>query len=299
MTPELHGKRSLANVSLGISISQSDDLEDLGLVDDDVNRVVRDIATAVIGQGGSTVFGHDWRDGGVMTEIFEMAIHYKSSNISKGEGKPLIHNFVAAPDRSRISDEDRRRYADILKITESPEPPPLTTRTDEHSLNLVQRVHSLTAMRKLLIKNSTARICLGGRISGSSGICAGVIEEAVLSIKSGQPLYITGMLGGASEEFIRALREESDYNERAFMPREDVADALKKSAKKSLSKGVDPKVVAKLGVEGLAQVNRLSAEENEKLFSATQVSEVIGWVLVGLGRLQNSDNAQIPKTRKR
>lgn len=117
--------------------------------------------------------------------------------------------------------------------------------TAEANVDAAHNAVSLTGIRRKLTAASDARICLGGRTEGSSGRCAGIVEEAHMSLKAGQPLYASEIFGGASAQLIAPLPG---------------------------------------GLEMLSEANALSIEENERLFKASHLSEVIGWVPTGLGR---------------
>ncbi|MBN1608463.1 MAG: hypothetical protein JW940_17660 [Polyangiaceae bacterium] len=45
-----------------------------------------------------------------------------------------------------------------------------------------------------------ARILIGGKVSGSSGFAPGILEEAVLMLERGTPLYVLGGFGGVAGE---------------------------------------------------------------------------------------------------
>ena len=61
--------RALTGVSVGISISESEDSGRLGFGSKEVNQVTVDFSRELVGQGASVVFGHDWRPDGVMHAV--------------------------------------------------------------------------------------------------------------------------------------------------------------------------------------------------------------------------------------
>jgi hypothetical protein len=67
---------------------------------------------------------------------------------------------------------------------------------------------SLTALRHFIVKNSHAGILLGGRRVGFQGALPGVMEEALIALKNGRPLYLVGGFGGVTLEILRALGVE-------------------------------------------------------------------------------------------
>ena len=67
-------ERPLANYSVNLSISESDDSVKRGFPEWQVNRVTLQVTTSLFGQGASLVFGHDWREDGVMQAIHAFAM---------------------------------------------------------------------------------------------------------------------------------------------------------------------------------------------------------------------------------
>ena len=59
-------QRPLAGCIVSLSISESDDSAERGFPSWQVNRVTLQLVAALFGQGASVVFGHDWREDGVM-----------------------------------------------------------------------------------------------------------------------------------------------------------------------------------------------------------------------------------------
>lgn len=56
-----------------------------------------------------------------------------------------------------------------------------------------------------IIPPISARIVLGGRIAGYSGFVPGIVEEVLLSLEAGKPLFLLGGFGGAAEVLAKAL----------------------------------------------------------------------------------------------
>ncbi|HZC97659.1 MAG TPA: hypothetical protein VE267_16330, partial [Bradyrhizobium sp.] len=59
-------QRPLQGCTIGLSISESADSTALGFPPWQINDVTVQMVAALFGQGASVVFGHDWRDDGVM-----------------------------------------------------------------------------------------------------------------------------------------------------------------------------------------------------------------------------------------
>lgn len=205
--------RPLAGRVLGISISESDDIEDYGYGSWDVNRITVRLCEALLNAGAHLVFGHDWRPDGIMTAICGIAI--KSHSTADSELPPLIQNFLAHPDKTSISDQLKRdlRQRDLVRIR-TVDPPRVNGGLDPD----LQRALALSRMRFRMNLEVDARICLGGkRLSQSSAIPAGfysgVAEEAYWAAVTGKPLLVGGFLGGVSHELIESLSSETVVGE--------------------------------------------------------------------------------------
>ncbi|MCB1237401.1 MAG: hypothetical protein KDM91_20215 [Verrucomicrobiae bacterium] len=290
-------QRPLAGLAVGLSISESDDSAEAGFSALEVNRTVRRVAEALLGQGARVLFGHDWRADGVMAEVLRFALDYQPSDGGENaHPAPRLINLVAWPRRASLSPDEARRFAGVLEVVECSLPevlaPSFAAIEADPALSLAAQALALTHMRQGLNDLAAARLCIGGRKSGSSGRFAGVAEEAWLAIETGKPLYLAGLFGGATAEVIRAITGDREIDEAAFRPTEKVAAGLERIGE--LKTGdIDTlpgaEVLERLrrpgALERLAEANRLSVEENRALFHAGGISEVIALTLTGLGRL--------------
>lgn len=278
--------RPLEGLALGLSVSESEDTAGLGVSSREVNRSALRVATSILGQGGRMVFGHDWREDGVMDTILQLAVNYHGAALDAAADRAAMTNLVPWPLQSSVTLEERQHYQGILKIIEMPAPAgysgprPRSPKDDPAAF-----AAALTEMRRELNRNCDARLCIGGRTRGFMGAVAGVFEEAVLSIEDEVPLYLSGIFGGASLQAIRALYGEDVSDSGIVTPQDDVAIALEQAG---LSRAWDRymTVPGEVGIERLAERNRLSVEENNQLFAARSLSEVVGLVLKGMARLK-------------
>ena len=63
----------------------------------------------------------------------------------------------------------------------------------------------LTAMRRTMRDEIDARVLMGGQVEDYRGHIPGVAEEALLSLQSGQPLFLLGGLGGCARDIAEAV----------------------------------------------------------------------------------------------
>ena len=120
-------------------------------------------------------------------------------------------------------------------------------------------------------------LCIGGRTEGTESAYPRVVEEALSMLEAEQPLYLSGVIGGAAELVISALRQ-------AAMP---TAFGQPQSDGKLAPKQIWDRLMS-IGVTGLARHNGLSVAENEALFKATNMSQISEAVILGLSRLRDA-----------
>jgi hypothetical protein len=187
--------RPLNGVAIGISISESEDLASLGLNDADVNRVTVELCRRFVALGAQIILGHQWRPRGVMEAVARFAQAYQSETKN-----PIIHNFLAWPDRAALSETDRNQLQKLVAIHEEDTAP-------EPRMGERERVAALRCMRKQMTDANHVRICLSGKAIQPDGFVPGVIEEAALTLRADKPLYMSRMMGGTTCLLIDVLRK--------------------------------------------------------------------------------------------
>lgn len=198
--------------TVAISTSESPDMFALGLSDDHLREAAAEIALNMLSSGRSLAYGGDLRDGGFTELLFELVERYRGHPRHAGDVsvvnytpwpvhirmKPaMLQEFTAghersaqlillAPDGSRLTPERRCQLARY-------EP-------DDGEWN-----SGLTAMRRVMRAETDARIVLGGRVTGYKGVMPGIAEEALLSIRAGQPVYLIGGFGGCARDIAETI----------------------------------------------------------------------------------------------
>ena len=157
----------------------------------------------------------------------------------------------------------------------------------------------MTAMREAQTTSAKARVVLGGKV-GPTVTAIGeakwygldtrrVVEEALLSLKAGQPLYLLGAFGGAARLVIDLLegrpRPEFTWDYQKAAPHAEGMRALYDAHGPTWE---DYEQMASLfksrGVEESAAKNRLTTDENRELFECRDVLRIVELLLVGLTR---------------
>jgi SLOG-like protein len=299
-------QRPLIGSVVNLSISESEDSAERGFPAWQVNRVTLQVVAALFGQGVSVIFGHDWREDGVMEAVHGFARQMQSPvpispNEAESIGQPLLRNLLPWPGEPSLPQEDLERLASTLRVEKAGLPQELTPydrrarhEGAESSLYRYVRARGLTNLRHRLGEAAHARLCLGGRTSGAAGRYPGVIEEAFLALRTSKPLYLAGILGGATRQVIDAIEGRpmlenfcapTTLNELYLAPPVPERDP-----------GTEPdRLVDRVAIwdtftrggrTRLADANALSPDENEELFTTPVLDRVIQLVLTGIARLQ-------------
>ena len=198
--------RPLTGCLVGISISESEEMELLGFDRSEVNRTVVRLSESLLGAGARLAFGHDWRPGGVMEAVATLALRYHGVRPNaKGDfagGAPIL-NIVAWPDipfLQQLENDKGNPMAQMLRgivdARQSPSDQAVTLRTE-----------ALTKMREELAEQCDVRICLGGKLTGFEGKYPGIIEEALCSMDRGKPVIASAIFGGAAAVIIQGLSQ--------------------------------------------------------------------------------------------
>lgn len=305
-------RRPLAGFAVNLSVSESDDTEGRGYPAWQVNRVTLQLVAALFGQGASVVFGHDWREDGVMEAVYGFARQVQPPiplvpEQAENEEQPLLRNLLPWPDKPFLGEQDLERLASTLRVELVGLPSELDDFVREGRLREAGdgvypyvRARALTSLRHRLNEVSDVRVCVGGRRTGAQGRYPGVVEEALLAIRGGKPLYLSGFLGGAAEQVIDAI--EGKPMPTSFCADSPVARLYNDPPVRENAAGTRPdrvcdreeiwKEFSHAGNDWLVQHNGLTAEENRVLLHTSVVDEVIELVLIGLSRLHQGKNQE-------
>ena len=210
--------------SVGISVSPSVEAARLGYDDRQVNRIVVPMAQYFLDQDMRVIFGHDWRDDGVMRAVADFAavVAARDETVEERERRLRLDepakvaeermlNLVPTERKSlnRAALEAERESGGVLRVVPVAEArfhvserrrlEVRVSSEDEEDARQVQ----LTTLRHYLtlLLNPGCRVCFGGKIDGFQGKEPGVMEEARLALLYKKPLYLMGGFGGATRLF--------------------------------------------------------------------------------------------------
>lgn len=275
---ELLPANALTGKRLGISASDSPDLDRLGLLETHFRMTLGEIARTVIIAGGSLLYGGHLQSEGITNFLIEELHRYGRRD------RPLKICLAWTVHRAMSPEQiaDQHRFLGLFgeihflsaagqRLDDPANEPPTDIFSSE------ERERSLTGLRDFITGNTDARIVVGGKREGFEGAMPGIVEEVLFSLERRQPLYFAGGFGGATHDIIRILRPE--YAEWfAPQPGEPEPDdrltaGLNRIAEVAVAQSWD-------GFE-----NGLSDDENRLLAASYRPSEIAALVGRGLGQL--------------
>lgn len=279
MSDPLLPRDALAERWIALSASESPDLDRLGLRDKHVRFALGEIARAVLATGGKLAYGGHLRPDGYTPFLVQELERQQQ------EREYLIRLCIAWPEHRKMSGTEldavqrdlplaaRVVYLDLDgKEIENPmdgrddRPQPVT---DDETMR------GLTAMRQFMTEWSDARVFIGGRRSGFTGKLPGLMEEALLALKAGRPLYLAAGFGGATLDIARALGLDGDW-----LPPVDDEDTSEQ-----LLEGRRLLAEIAAGPGWQMPANGLTEDENNLLASTHRPGEIAALVSLGVGRL--------------
>jgi hypothetical protein len=281
VTPLLRAA-ALQGRTVGISVSESPDLGRLDLLESHVTVILGEIARVVLASGGTLAYGGRPDPGGYTAFLLSELQRYGHRGPD-----PLLKVYLAWSEHQRLTRDELAERLDVGSWGEviclDPDgrviPEPLANRSPaaDTGLDDTLKRRALTAMRRVMAENTDGRVLLGGKRSGFAGVMPGLMEEALLTLQAGTPLYLAAGLGGVTVDIVRAL----DVDDCAWLPPDPDAGPE------------DPRLAAgraRLAAERNAPEwgglrNGLSDDENRRLAVTHRPGEIATLVVLGLGRL--------------
>ena len=220
--------------SVGISVSPSAEAERLGYDERQINRMVIRMAQYFLDRDMRIIFGHDWREDGVMRAVADFAAVVAGRAEELVEPEEDLHGLEETTDgwvarmvnvvpasREELSGaalEAERDSGGALSVIAAGD---LASEVWERWGSEMKargwvttggRGGELTRLRHCLtmMLSPGCRVCLGGRTEGYQGREPGVMEEARLALTYRKPLYLMGGFGGATRLFGAAPEHDGE-----------------------------------------------------------------------------------------
>lgn len=281
---------------IGVSVSEPapEELVALGMSDLHVRHAFVEIVRHVLALGGSIAYGGDLRVAGYTEALFDLVRAYNPRHLT---GPDRVHSFLAWPLWTDLTPAQRADLANVATIVEvsAPDgaPSELPPPGDRSPADLLWMSRSLSQMRKEMGRGIRARVVLGGRVSGQQGLLPGAVEEAVVAIKIGGPLYVIGGFGGCGRVLASALHGGSPVEltpeyQRQRTPRYDELYRIAESVGAAPSFDEVGQMLREAGLDNLG--NGLDAAENERMMTTDDVDDLVSLILRGLRNLTGSSS---------
>ena len=276
--PAILPQDSLDGLLVGLSVSESDDLPRLGLIETHFRLALGEIARCVLVGGGRISYaGHVAASGYTPYLLKELQRYHRRD-------RPLVLSLPWPVHRSLSRGElDAQRTEmglfgglECLDEAGNAMADPFIGRGDAAAptSDRVAIAASLSAMRKSLAQRCDARVLIGGRRTGYQGVMPGVAEEAIAVAEAGKPLFLAAGFGGATLDVAKAL----GVDDGAWFP-----SAFSAGGDPGLAKALTR--LETLRTSGALVQNGLNEDENKKLAATHRPSEIAALVSLGLGRL--------------
>ncbi len=185
----------------------------LGLSDGHLRDAMTEIARHLLALGARLVYGGDLRQHGFSELLFELVSRHRRDSTENDYRSDVI-NFLAWPVHIlQTSTSLERAAADLegaaelvcLQLDGARLPMMERFRLAQHQPTEAEWSDGLTAMRRAMLTQTSARIVLGGRVDKYKGSMPGIAEEALISLKGGQPLYLIGGFGGCTRDIAETI----------------------------------------------------------------------------------------------
>ena len=264
---------------VAVSTSESPDMAVLGLSGGHLRDAMAEIARHALKLGSRLVYGGDLRAYGFSELLFEIAARHHSF-VENIEDRARVTNYLAWPVHILMSTEKLEEAAQALAgsaelvcLEMNGKPMEMRQRRQIKSRQPTDGEWSkgLTEMRRHMLRETDARIVLGGRTEQYKGAMPGIGEEALLSLQAGQPLFVIGGFGGCARDIAESLEiiDQKMSDRRAWEGRNEF----------------DVFSVASLN-------NGLSFEDNSTLATTPHIDQAIVLILRGLSRVRDRRLAQ-------
>lgn len=233
----------MTKARVAISISESDDLRELGMGTMHLQDALVETARQTLHRGYALAYGGNLNYQGEYN--FSQLLNLIARTYSQ---EKCIYHYVAYPMNLMITKSQERDLEDISEII------PVIPRGDWSRLELtVMKVNYETAtdgekkqiddalygikgeeirkqalvdMREQMAEETSLRIIMGGKIPQSGNKIPGILAEAFLSLKHNSTVIVNGKFGGASRLIINAVAN-NEIDNHYFSLLSDIKDLAK------------------------------------------------------------------------
>lgn len=262
-------------LTVGISVSHSEDLQRFGVTETHVRMALGEIARAVLIADGRLAYaGHLGEEGYTAFLTKEIQRFGRRNRPLTGYIPFVVHRQMATQDiEARIAElgllgsyQFLGPGGETIDPTDgrSGAPEPVDRETEKLSL---------TTARQVIAANVDGQVVLGGKRADFRGRMPGVIEETILTMLARKPVFLAGGFGGAAGDMAVALGLDPENWLRLDGPSNPYLAELQAVAEE---------------VRWVAGDNGLTEDENHRLAITYRASEVAYLIVTGLSRLSRT-----------
>ena len=198
--------------AVGVSVSESPDLQILGLSDGHLRDAMAAIALQVLASGTSLAYGGDLRQHGFTELLAELVGRYRGH--PRHGGTIVVTDYLAWPVHIRMTSNELAAFSAehepaarlvFLGLDGARLAREQRLKLPAHEPHEDEWAMGLTAMRTVVRGDIQARVVLGGRVEGYKGSMPGIAEETRLSLEAGQPVFVLGGFGGCARDIAETV----------------------------------------------------------------------------------------------
>jgi len=210
-------KEALDGNKIAISISESENMNALGLSEAHLVEAMCEVARHMLALGATLLYGGDLRARGFTRLLYELVSRYRKDSVDSKSVASVINYLPwssiirTTPDELSSLKSDLSNTAEICLLDINGDPTELTFTKQEQSSAHLHWVRSLTQMRIRTTDESMARIVLGGRTQGFMGDMPGIAEEVLISLDAQKPVYLLGGFGGCTRDILDVMGVQNPH----------------------------------------------------------------------------------------
>ncbi len=303
--------RGLDGMKIALSTSASSDIERVGFDPVHLASTLLELSRHLLIRGATLVYGGHMGDAGYTHLLLELV---RTHNELSADSVQPLRNYIGWPlpfDEKHVS--THKWEAQLIRVDRPPDitedlDPALIAEPDE-VLPYADKpefryawARGMTAMRAQQVDEVDARIVVGGKTGLTvdaaaeggvrpewySGRVPGVLEEVVLSVQAGQPVFLVGAFGGVASLVMDVIdgvdRPEMTWDFQRDCPH---SQRLRELYAERDDEWIDyPEMIELLRGCGLAGLSTLDADRHRELYSARNLEGILPPLLEGLGALR-------------
>jgi hypothetical protein len=244
----------LSGLLVGLSVSESEDLGALGFTEAHMRMVLGELARSLLLAGASILYG-----GRIDPDGYTDFLRREIERYGDREGGLLVclpwpvHRAMTL-EQIKAARSDLGVYGELICLGADGEmvPDGMDRGEDPPEVSEIEAADSLSAARRKLVERAPMRVLAGGRREKYAGHMPGVLEEALLSIDAGQPLFLAGGFGGVTAAIVTELGLDPEgvlggVGEPTSWP-DAVAESVEKAGWPVEANGLEPEEIRRLAV---------------------------------------------------